>query len=227
MGGKRIRMQESDNNTETGVTPTLTEEELAEKWIRKCEEHHRRKQRIIDDRVQYDSSLRERMKEAFVVGYRHAEQELEAVKRLSNFDLLVLKFFDEHQMQEELSWTCEGDKITWYVRCSDIFFWGCSDAEDILPANFSELEKAFKDCKKVLSEDEFLYTGHWLLLWVARCRQMRPQGAAYPDNEKLWPLFDAAGPFRETGLGNPYANRTQYKEARVKMKQSKQAQGGE
>lgn len=42
-------------------------------------------------------------------------------------------------------------------------------------------------------------------LFAARSRKMRPQGAAYKVRypEELWGLFNAAGPEREVGLGNP------------------------
>lgn len=43
-------------------------------------------------------------------------------------------------------------------------------------------------------------------LYAARVRHERPQGAcyaAYP--RQLWPMFDAVGPEREVGIGNPYA----------------------
>jgi hypothetical protein len=42
-------------------------------------------------------------------------------------------------------------------------------------------------------------------LFVARVRNMRPQGAAYKVRypEEIWGLFNAAGPEREVGLGNP------------------------
>lgn len=35
-------------------------------------------------------------------------------------------------------------------------------------------------------------------------RKERPQGACYPSNKDLWPLFDACGPEKPTGFGNPY-----------------------
>lgn len=42
-------------------------------------------------------------------------------------------------------------------------------------------------------------------LFACRSRKMRPQGACYPDDHpELWPLFDACGPEREVGMGNPY-----------------------
>lgn len=142
------------------------------------------------------------------------------------FDYKVLEFFDSHHIHDSLFWSCEDNKIKWWVICNDVFLWGCSDGEDITEENFSGLEKAYQDCRDIIPEGEFLFSGDWLMLWVARCRKERPQGAAYPDDERLWVLFDAAGPFRETGLGNPYKNRTEYKAAKAKMaEQLKQKDG--
>lgn len=83
--------------------------------------------------------------------------------------------------------------ITFFVNCNDIFMWGCSDAETITPENLLVLKQSYAD-----SED------HGAELFCARVRQMRPQGAWYsycPREE--WHLFDACGPERETGFGNP------------------------
>ena len=55
------------------------------------------------------------------------------------------------------------------------------------------MEQAFKDC-----ED------HGGELFCARIRKMRPQGACYAYYDKKdWHLFDACGPERECGFGNP------------------------
>ncbi|UDL15984.1 hypothetical protein QEH42_gp234 [Microbacterium phage Pumpernickel] len=42
------------------------------------------------------------------------------------------------------------------------------------------------------------------LLFAAKSRKMRPQGAYYKSiPENIWHLFDACGPEREVGMGNP------------------------
>jgi hypothetical protein len=57
-----------------------------------------------------------------------------------------------------------------------------------------------------------LVDGKWYMpvwgcdLFVCRERKMRPQGAVYPEDRRFWPLFDACGPEREVGLGNPHAS---------------------
>lgn len=49
------------------------------------------------------------------------------------------------------------------------------------------------------------FQGVFCDLFAARVRGMRPQGAAYTFYPpETWPLFDACGPEREIGFGNPY-----------------------
>lgn len=62
------------------MTPTLTEEELAEEWISDLEYHLNIKNRG-DMRTQFELGWRDRMKDGFVVGYKKSQQELERVKR--------------------------------------------------------------------------------------------------------------------------------------------------
>ncbi len=82
--------------------------------------------------------------------------------------------------------------------CSDLFFWGCSDAEEITPDNIELLNTSRVDCAS---------RGHesWTLgLFAARVRRMRPQGAFYEAiPEALVTLFDECGPPREAKFGNP------------------------
>jgi hypothetical protein len=84
------------------------------------------------------------------------------------------------------------------VNCNDIFWWGCADCENVSEETLEDLNNAIKDCSPCIT------TG--LLLYCARAKKMRPQGAAYSYIPKeLWPLFDECGPKRELGIGNPYA----------------------
>jgi hypothetical protein len=91
----------------------------------------------------------------------------------------------------EIRWTPDLD---FYVNCNDLFFWGCSDAEDIeTQEDIDLLKKCFEDIGE-----------YWATqLFTARKRRMRPQGAAYPKNENLWKFFDDCGPEREIDLCNP------------------------
>lgn len=55
--------------------------------------------------------------------------------------------------------------------------------------------------------DESIYDAaeHAGALYAARRRGLRPQGACYPKDTRLWHLFDQCGPEREVGFGNPFA----------------------
>ena len=96
---------------------------------------------------------------------------------------------------EDVWWRVDGEyaPITLFVNCNDLFYWGCSDAEVVTEKNIDIFEQAYKD-----SED------HGDLLFCCRVRKMRPQGAYYEyfsEEDKV--LFDACGPVREVGFGNP------------------------
>lgn len=92
------------------------------------------------------------------------------------------------------------------VSCSDVFAWGCADAEAISAETVALLEQSYADVRQVLAEagaDDWDGT-EWAYLYCARVRGERPQGAVYAHlHSATWPLFDAAGPARETGFGNP------------------------
>lgn len=82
------------------------------------------------------------------------------------------------------------------INCNDVFFWGSADAEDLSPETLGDLDAAIADCH---GDEE-----SGALLYCARRRGMRPQGAMYkyiPKN--LWAFFDACGPYRETDFFNP------------------------
>jgi hypothetical protein len=86
------------------------------------------------------------------------------------------------------------------ANCSDLFWWATADGEEITKETIGEFEQAVLDCIK--ANDEFGYV-YGPCLYACRCRKMRPQGAAYPKEQSLWPLFDACGPKREIDIGNP------------------------
>lgn len=111
-----------------------------------------------------------------------------------------------------LSWTSSywqkpDDSLEFYVRCNDFFWWATSDSEQVTPANVHILEESMRDAKAAHDVLGKLYGG---LLFCARARKMRPQGAYYDHLPKeLWPLFDAAGPERDAdreAFGNPVAH---------------------
>lgn len=113
-----------------------------------------------------------------------------------DFVMDVLRFVADEDIHGQLWWKFEEDGLHFFVNCNDMFFWGCSDCEELTPANLGILKQAFADCGERDS--------HADLLFVARQRGLRPQGAAYSYiPREIWPLFDAAGPEREVEFGNP------------------------
>ena len=113
-----------------------------------------------------------------------------------DFVLRVLRAFamSPNDSNDMLLWRTDGKyaPITFMANCSDLFDWATADCEVITPENVGELERAFADVKAV--SPTWQYEG--VNLFCARVRGRRPQRPAYPKDEALWPLFDAAGPVR-------------------------------
>lgn len=112
--------------------------------------------------------------------------------------LLDLRLYDQVFMGRS-----KGDPDKYYVgtNANDLFVWGCADSVDITPDKLDILKQAHADC---LAANEF-YRFYTTDVYSCRVKGMRPQGAVYKsDKQELWPLYDSAGPERETGLGNPY-----------------------
>jgi hypothetical protein len=130
---------------------------------------------------------------------------------LSDFDFTVrvLKAFAEFDGEanhELLWWRTDGEyaPVTFFVMCSDLFWWATCDSIRLTPENIGALEQATRDC---LEADRVVGGVDAPLLFCCRVRGMRPQGAYYGRIEKsLWHLFDACGPRRDvstSAFGNP------------------------
>lgn len=106
------------------------------------------------------------------------------------FVVRVMRAFPDGE--PELWWR-KSPVLMLFVNCSDAFAWGCADLEQVTPDNVDVLERSVEEAGM-----------DGALLFCARVRRMRPQGAMYKHiAEERWPLFDACGPERATGLGNP------------------------
>lgn len=103
-------------------------------------------------------------------------------------------YFSVSPYMTDLSGKANWDNpLAYSADVSDAFFWGCSDGENVLEEDVDDWVQAWKD-----------YPLNGGLLWTARKRQMRPQGAYFTSIAKThWHLFEEAGPKRETGFGNP------------------------
>lgn len=109
----------------------------------------------------------------------------------------VMEVFYLSDNRDDLIWHVTDGRVHLSANVSDIFAWGGADAEPITPETLPVLEQAWKDAKAI--DQEFLMA----LLYAARVRGARPQGAAYPETAAAQALFNACGPEREVGLGNP------------------------
>ena len=115
----------------------------------------------------------------------------------------VLELLDQNDMCDMVTWTTnrKTKEVQFQVICNDLFFWGSADCEDLTPQNLSLLKQSIIDVNTIKPDYGTIYG---ISLFCTRIRQQRPQGAAYPENKALWPLFDACGPERKIELGNPY-----------------------
>ena len=118
---------------------------------------------------------------------------------MEEYKVNLLKLIAKYDLHTDLFWH---EDLRFFVNCSDVFAWAYADLEEIeSQEDVDALEQAILDCIKADG-----YGGQYdgSILFVARKRKMRPQGAMY---ESLCPacysLFDACGPLREVGLGNP------------------------
>lgn len=97
------------------------------------------------------------------------------------------------------------------VDCSDVFEWGTADCEEVSVENLAVLQQAVADMRRATGSE---YDGQSkaFLLFCARVRQQRPQGAYYKCltgrtdeiTVKIRDLFDACGPEREVDILNPH-----------------------
>lgn len=118
----------------------------------------------------------------------------------------VMRFCAEHDMTSHIIVHVGDDsKLEVAADCSDCFWWGCADAEEITSENFQLFRDTVTECESLdASSENFasLYAGE---LFAARVRKMRPQGASYElYHPALWPLFNACGPERTCEYGNPH-----------------------
>lgn len=117
------------------------------------------------------------------------------------FALRTLDVVARSDLHGELWWRTDGGyaPATFWIKCSDVFAWGTADAEPVTADYLPAFEQALREVREVTGNNSW-----GAELYCARRRGRRPQGDAYPDDRRLWPSFDACGPEREIGLGNPY-----------------------
>lgn len=128
-----------------------------------------------------------------------ATRRIEELEAQEKFLADLCELSAEHPI--DLEWRGMDGKPTAFVNCSDLFDWGSADCEEVTPENFPMLVQAIEDAEKAVKYGGIRGDD----LFCARVRGCRPQGAAYTFiRPELWPLFDACGPERETGVGNPY-----------------------
>ncbi len=101
---------------------------------------------------------------------------------------------------DEVFWRTDGKyaPVTFFVKCNDLFAWGCADCEPLSAETVDAFNAACHDAHVADAPGEHLEC--WgPLLYCARRRGMRPQGPYYKRLPvKLHALFNACGPERTT-----------------------------
>ncbi len=93
----------------------------------------------------------------------------------------------------DIWWRTDGNyaPASIFVNCNNVFEPGVADCERITPTNIDMFEEASKDIRAITDNaDEYIP-----MLFCARLRNRRPIDNMYPENEALWPLFNACGPY--------------------------------
>lgn len=118
----------------------------------------------------------------------------------------VMRFCSEHDMTSHVIVHVGDDsKLEVAADCSDCFWWGCADAEEITPENFQLFRDTVTECESLDASSKNFASLYADELFAARVRKMRPQGASYElYHPALWPLFNACGPERTCEYGNPH-----------------------
>ncbi len=120
----------------------------------------------------------------------------------------LLRLFGDGDACDELRWRDDGAGLMFKVDCSDTFYWGTADSENVTEADLPELQRAMTDSSCCPAGRDL-----WPVLWCARKRGMRPMDVFYrrvlggpPDSGvpgTLAALFDAAGRARPSTLEAP------------------------
>lgn len=116
----------------------------------------------------------------------------------------VLRAFDDSESHDSLWWRVIDGQVRFLINCNDLFFWGTADCEELNADTLPIYEACVRDLGS-----EHNHNAPWL--YCCRVRKERPQGACYKYiDHAIRPLFDACGPEKATGFGNPRSNKIPY-----------------
>lgn len=120
----------------------------------------------------------------------------------------LLGIMSKHDVCDELWWKAideERKTLQFFINCNDIFYWACADCEEITnSSDIDLLERSMEDCDRF--DDD-----NGSILYCARKRQVRPQGAFYKYIEKnAHVVFNACGSERDIDFANPKSQSDEY-----------------
>lgn len=120
----------------------------------------------------------------------------------------VLKILRMTDLSYDVEWICPGEIYVTFDM-GDVFWWGCSDSENIEAEDIPLLEKCVADA----GEDEDFDIE---LLFICRKRKMRPQGCVLRLGNPVHKIIMNEFPPRPIDLGNPYDTEGNYLYNRTK-----------
>ena len=137
----------------------------------------------------------------------------------------ILRLLTEAEFIDNWIQVWDEDEIHLSFNMNDVFYWACSDSEDVNPEDEELLLQTYNELKTI--EDASLYedesgrkmhksfaTCSLPLLFASRKRGMRPQGCVLAGETRNEPevkkLFDQL-PQREVDICNPYDDSGEYK----------------
>ena len=123
------------------------------------------------------------------------------------YTIAVLRTFADADCHEGVIWHVRDNRVFFSAMCSDTFAWGSADAEPIDPADLPLLDKCFTDLDAIGG----IALCHLPELYASRKRGTRPMNRWMtkilrgddPNDNAVRPLFEAAGPPRESVFGAP------------------------
>lgn len=129
----------------------------------------------------------------------------------NEYVLDVLRLF-QFEFCDELFWRADYPEPGHFfisVNCSDVFYWGTADTEEITIEDVPALQADFEKQRELQGTP---YPDYFYMPWIARKRGIRPQGAMYKYlPEAVVNQINEEIPEREIDVLNPFTEDNEYK----------------
>lgn len=121
------------------------------------------------------------------------------MNEIPNYLVPFMQTVAKHDLFGEVFWHSDFKFVG--INCNDVFYWGCADLEAV--SSLEDVQLLDECCEKSKYDGAMLY--------CAKKRKMRPQGAMYKHiDEGDRSLFNECGPERDIDFANPQAQDGEY-----------------